>query len=99
MSLEFFQLINDTTIVTPICKSDFIKIYHHQGEQLIVSDRNNEFIFGENINYHQNGNAYLQYDKAVRKVALTAAEGDHPNQLDPHFFDNEESRLVKIAFA
>ena len=31
------------------------------------SDQNIEFIFGENIKYHQIGNAYLEFNITVRK--------------------------------
>ena len=43
------------------------KIYHRQGDQLNQSDQNIEFIFGENNNYHQIGNAYLEFNFIVGK--------------------------------
>ena len=48
-------------------KRDFLKVYHQQGAQLNQSDQNVEFIFGENNNYHQIGNAYLDFDITVRR--------------------------------
>ena len=51
------------------------------------SDQNIEFIFGENINYHQIGNAYLEFDITVRKNDATNFHRENP------------SRLVNNAFA
>ena len=50
-------------------------------------DQNIEFIFGENNNYHQIGNSYLQFDITVRK----ADNND--------FNNNEVIRLVNNALA
>ena len=68
MSLEDFQLIDNEPIDNSIKKRDYIKIYHQQGAQLNDPDQNIEFIFGENNNYHQVGNSYLQFDITVRKA-------------------------------
>ena len=57
MSIEGFQLIDETTINTSIVKRDYTKIYHQHRANLNDSDQNVEFIWGENNNYHQNGNA------------------------------------------
>ena len=70
MSLEDFQLLDNEPIDNSIIKRDFLKVYHQQGAQLNQSDQNIEFIFGENSNYHQIGNAYLEFDITVRKVIL-----------------------------
>ena len=43
-----------------------MKVYHQQGAQLNDPDQNIKFIFGENNNYHQIGNAYLEYDITVQ---------------------------------
>ena len=51
------------------------------------SDQNIEFIFGENNNYHQIGNAYLEFNITVRKNDTT------------NFHDDDPVRLVNIAFA
>ena len=40
-------------------KEIFRKFYHQQAAKLNESDRNIEFIFGKNNNYHEIGNAYL----------------------------------------
>ena len=43
-----------------------LKVYHQQRAQLNDPDQNIKFIFGENNNYHQIGNAYLEYDMTVQ---------------------------------
>ena len=52
-------------------KRDFLKIYQ-QAANLNDSDQNIESIFGENNNYHQIGNAYLQYEVTIEKDAAVA---------------------------
>ena len=86
MSLEDFQLIDNEPIDNSIIKRDFIKVYHQQGAQLNDPDQNIEFIFGEDNNYHQIGNSYLQFDVTVQDP--TAG-----------FNANAEIRLVNNAFA
>ena len=66
MSLEDFQLIDNEPIDNSIIKRDFLKIYHQQGANLNNQDQNIEFIFGENNNYHQIGNAHLEFDITLR---------------------------------
>ena len=70
-----------------IIKRDFTKIYHRQGDQLNQSDQNIEFIFGENHNYHQIGNAYLEFNIKVRK------------NDDTNFHHEDPVRLVNNGFA
>ena len=67
MSFEGFQLIDNETNDISVIKKDFMKIYHQQGALLIDFDQNIDFVFGENFNYSQISNAYLQYDKTVKK--------------------------------
>ena len=43
-----------------------MKVYHQQGAQFNDPDQKIKFIFGENNNYHQIGNAYLEYDITVQ---------------------------------
>ena len=69
-----------------IIKRDFTKIYHQQGAQLNQSDQNIEFIFGENIKYHQIGNAYLQFDITVRKNDTTNFHNEDPISLVKNSF-------------
>ena len=64
-----------------IIKRDFLKIYHQQGAQNI------EFIFGENNNFHQVGNSYLEFDITVRRE-------DNAN-----FTNNSRIILTNNAFA
>ena len=45
------------------------------------SDQNIEFIFGENNNYHQIGNAYLEFNITVRKNDDTNFHYDDPVRL------------------
>ena len=66
MSLEDFQLLDKEPFDNSIVKRDFVEVYHQQGAQLNNPDQNIKFIFGENNNYHQIGNAYLEYDITVR---------------------------------
>ena len=87
MSLEDFQLLDNLPLDNSVIKRDFTKIYHRQGDQLNQSDQNIEFIFGENNNYHQIGNAYLQFDITVRK-------DDNTN-----FHNDDAIRLVNNGFA
>ena len=87
MSLEDFQLLDNKPIDTSIIKQDFTKIYQRQGDQLNQSDQNIEFIFGENNNYHQIGNSYLEFNITVRKNDTT------------NFHNVDPVRLVNNGFA
>ena len=78
MSLEDFQLLDNEPLDNSIIKRDFTKIYHRQGDQLNQSDQNIEFIFGENNNYHQIGNGYLEFNITVRKNDDTNFHFDDP---------------------
>ena len=81
MSLEDFQFLDNEPLDNSIIKRDFTKIYHRQGDQLNQSDQNIEFIFGENNNYHQIGNAYLEFNITVRKNDSTNFHNDDPVRL------------------
>ena len=81
MSLEDFQLLDNEPLDNSIIKRDFTKIYHRQGDQLNQSDQNIEFIFGENNNYHQIGNSYLEFNLTVRKNDTTNFHNDDPIRL------------------
>ena len=69
MNLEDFQLLDNEIFDNSIVKRDFMKVYHRQGAQLNDSNQNIKFIFGENNNYHQIGNDYLEYDITVQDPA------------------------------
>ena len=87
MSLEDFHLLDIEPFDNSIIKRDFTKIYHQQGAQLNQSDQKIEFFFGENNNYHQIGNGYLEFNITVRKSDATNLH-------------NEDSiRLVNIGYA
>ena len=86
MRLEDFQLIDNEPIDNSIVKRDYTKIYHQQGANLNDSNQNVEFLFGENNNYHQIGNAYLEFDITVRNTA-------------GNFTNASVIRLVNNAFA
>ena len=87
MRLEDFQLLDNEPFDNSIIKRDFLKIYHQQGAQLNQSDQKIEFIFGENNNFHQVGNSYLEFDITVRRE-------DNAN-----FTNNSRIRLTNNAFA
>ena len=87
MSLEDFQLLDNEPFDNSIIKRDFLKIYHQQGARLNQSDQNVEFIFGENNNYHQVGNSYLEFD-------ITVCRED-----DANFTNNSAIRLTTNVFA
>ena len=87
MSLEDFQFLDNEPLDKSIIKRDFTKIYHRQGDQLHQSDQNIEFIFGENNNYQQIGNAYLEFNTTVRK------------NDDTNFRYEDPVRLVNNGFA
>ena len=86
MSSEDFELIDNEPIDISIVKGDYTKVYHQQGANLNDSNQNFEFIFGENNNYHQIGNAYLEFDITVRNTA-------------GNFTNASVIRLVNNAFA
>ena len=95
MSLEDFQLLDNEPLDNSIIKRDFTKIYHRQGDQLNQSDQNIEFIFGENKNYQQIGNAYLEFNITVRKNDTTNFHiDDHVSLVNNGFaYSFKEARL------
>ena len=91
MSSEDFQLIDNEQIDDSIVKRDYTKIYHQSGAGLNDQNQNVEFIFGENNNYYQIGNAYLEFDITIRKGV------EAPN--NPILVDGDQIRLINNAFA
>ena len=71
MSAEGFQLIDDLKIDDSIIKRDFMKLYHQHGAEVNIENQNIKFYFGENLNYIQIGNTYLEIDIEVRKAERT----------------------------
>ena len=98
MSLDDFQLLDNEPFDNSIIKRDFTKIYHQQGAQLNQSDQNIEFIFGENNNYHQIGNGYLEFNITVRKNDTTNFHIEDPIRLvnNGYAFCFKEARLSTI---
>ena len=96
MSLGDFQLLDNEPLDNSIIKRDFTKIYHRQGDLLNQSDQNIEFIFGENNNYRQIGNAYLEFNITVRKNDTTKFHDDDPVRLVNNGFPYcfKEARLT-----
>ena len=68
MSAEDFQLLDDKKIDGSIKKRDFIKIYHQSGANVDNENPNIIFCFGENRNFIQVGNGYLEFDTRMRKA-------------------------------
>ena len=95
MSLEDFKFLDNEPLDNSIIKRDFTKIYHRQGDQLNQSGQNIEFIFGENKNYHQIGNGYLEFNITVRKNDDTNFHYDDPVRLvnNGFAFCSKETRL------
>ena len=85
--LRRFSILDNEALDNSIITRDFTKIYHRQGDQLNQSDQNIESIFGENHNYHQIGNAYLEFNITVRK------------NDDTNFHDEDPVRLLNNGFA
>ena len=99
MSFEHFQLLNIERFDNRIIERDYSKIYHQQGAQLNKSYKNIEYIVGENNNYHQIGNAYLEFDITVRKNDTTNFHYDDPLGFVNNGFAIcfEKARLSTIA--
>ena len=96
MSLEDFQFLDNEPLDNSIIKRGFTKIYHRQGDQINQSDQINEFIFGENNNYQQIRNAYLEINFTVRKNDTTNFHNDDPIRLvnNAFAFCFKEARLT-----
>ena len=68
MSAEDFQLIDDSKIDDSILIGDFWKTFYQHGAEINKGNQNINFYFGENPNYIQIGNAYLEIDIEVRNA-------------------------------
>ena len=92
MSAEDFQLIDDSKIDDSIIKRDFIKIYHQSGANVDAENSQIKFYFGENHNFIQVGNGYLEFDiRGTRANGNAFGIGDAPA--------GDIIRLVNNAFA
>ena len=87
MSLQDFKLLDNEPLDNIIIKTEFTKINHRQVDQLNQSDQNIKFLFGENNNFHQIGNAYLEFIFTVRK------------NDDTNFHYEDPVRVVKNGYA
>ena len=61
-----FQLIDDEKIDDSIKKRDFIKTYQQSGADVNIENSNIKFYCGENHNFIQIGNGYLEFDIKIR---------------------------------
>ena len=95
MSAEDFQLIDDSKIDDSIIKRDFIKIYHQSGANVDAENSQIKFYFGENHNFIQVGNGYLEFDIRIR----TAAGRNFSIDANPDPPGVDIIRLVNNAFA
>ena len=95
MSLEVFHLLDNEPFDNSIIKRDFTNFCHQQRAQLNQSDQNIEFIFGENNNYHQIGNGYLEFNITIRKNDTTRFHREDPVRLvnNGYAFCFKEARL------
>ena len=71
MSVENFEVADNDSKDDSIIKRVALEIYHQQGAKFDISDQNDEFSFGEITIYHQIGNAFLQYEIAIREADKT----------------------------
>ena len=85
------ELIDIEKIDDSIIKRDFIKIYHQYGAKVDAENSQIKFYFGENLNFIQVGNGYLEFDIRIRK-----ANGDPFTIVAP---GNDVIRLINNAFA
>ena len=74
MSAEDFQLIDNEKIDDSIIQRDFIKIYHQSGANVNAESSQIKFYFGENHNFIQVGNGYLEFDIRVRRANGNACD-------------------------
>ena len=91
MSAEDFQLIDDEKIDDSIITRDFIKIYHQSGANADAENSQFKFYLGENHNFTQVGNSYLEFHIRVRRADRNAFAIVAPG--------NDIIRLVNNAFA
>ena len=85
MTLEDFQLIDNEPIDNSFIKRDCLQKYHQQGANLNDSNQNVDFILGENNNYHQIGNAYLEFDITIRNTAGFFIDGSNITLMNNAF--------------
>ena len=75
MSLEDFPLLGNERIDNIIIERVSLKVYHRGGANLWDQGQNCDFNFGENYNYHKEGDSYLEFD-------ITLSREDNANLTD-----------------
>ena len=91
MNAEDFQLIDGEKNDNSIIKRDFIKIYHQSGANVDAENSQTKFYIGENHNFIQVRNGYLEFDIRIRR-----ADGNPFTIVAP---GNDIKKLVNNAFA
>ena len=91
MRAESFQLLDTEKIDDSFIKRDFIKTYHQSGAIANAENSPIKFFFGENHNFFQVGNGFLEFDIRVRR-----ADGNRSTIVAP---GNDIIRLVNNAFS
>ena len=66
MSALDFQPLHDEKIDDSIRKRDFKKTYQQSGADVNIENSNIKFYCGENLNFIQIGNGYLEFDIKIR---------------------------------
>ena len=92
MGLKDLQLIDNEPIDNSIVKRVFSKTYNQQKANLNDPDQNFQFVSGENNNYHQCGNSYLEFDVTVRNPT---ANSENNNQI--RLINNPYAQYFKEA--
>ena len=87
MSVEDFQLIDDSKNDDSFIKRGFKKIYHQSGADVNNENSTIKFYFVKNHNFIQFGNGYLEFYIKIRKADNT------------NFADGDVIKLLNDAFA
>ena len=93
MSLEVFQLLDNTAIDTSITKRGFLEKYHEHGAQIIQENQDFDLFFGESKNFYQISNGYFEFEVPSRK------NGGNSNIVNGDSNVDEPIRLANNAFA
>ena len=69
--LQNFHLKDDTTIDDSIIKRDFVEMYHQLGVWENDENQTFKFCFAGKLSFKQIGNAYVEWEIEVEKIAGT----------------------------